>query len=353
MRGVFCIKEIFVEVAGLAADLLNLPFPGLRATRVCRNKHLQRVYLREYSPSFTPIPPNRRDDIANRFEGYPGVLKPVGRNSSSGVQSIEDREALRSQLRSYPADEPLLLEAKIEGREYSVETLVQHGKRIFENVTQKRTNEAGLRFFVELAHTIPATNLTPVETELLLSVNQRVLETLSVQNGITHAEYRLTDHGQVYLMEVAARGPGDAIPQLYHLATGKALESALIDIALGSPTSYPKPVRYARQVYLEHPHGYLSDVLVHGFDHVKPLWLHETGVRSFTEPSAAVAPPSLQEVYVQRNRHEWLGEITNSFDRCTSFSIDAPTSEELDALEEELLNSVEIVTERAADAPKC
>lgn len=41
LKGIHCIKEIFVEIAGLAADFLNVPSPELRATKVCRNKHRQ------------------------------------------------------------------------------------------------------------------------------------------------------------------------------------------------------------------------------------------------------------------------------------------------------------------------
>lgn len=347
VRGVCCIREILVEPAGLAADYLGLPSPGLRATKVCRNKHLQRLYLREWSPAFTVVSPTQRDEVVKSFTSFPAVLKPSGRHSSSGVQLINDRETLSSCLQQYSPHEVLLLEARIVGREVSVETLVQQGQVIFENVTQKRTNETESRFFVEMAHTIPSTNLTQEEKEHLLTVNRAVLKRLAFQDGIAHGEYRVTDEGQVYIMEIAARNPGDGILPLYHLATGEAMEPVLIKIALGEPVSYPAPVRYARQVYLNHSYGHLQDVIVNGDDNVEPIWIQDQGFRQALTPGAMDDSASLREIMVLKKRGNLLVEIADSFDRCVTALMDAATLKELDVLEDELCQRITILSESA------
>lgn len=344
IRGVCSIKDVFVEAAGLAADYLDVPSPGLRASRVCRNKHLQRIYLQQWSPQYALITPERRTTIADSFTAFPAVLKPTGRNSSSGVQLILNQEMLRSFLPQYPDNEVLLLEEQIVGCEFSIETLTQHGQTIFENITQKRTNEADSRFFVEMGHTIPAANFTAEETEQVLAVHHAVLQQLGFQDGISHAEYRLTEQGQVYLMEIAARNPGDSILLLYYMATLQDMEEALIKIALGEPTTYPRPVRHARQVYLHHPYGKLQDVLVQGRDDIEPMWFSERGYRRMPRLDGADAAAGVRELMVQRERGEQLKEITDSFDRSVSFLIDARTIEELDALEEQLRTQIMIVT---------
>jgi hypothetical protein len=145
---------------------------------------------------------------------------------------VDSLEVLYEILQHYPPEEALLLEACVHGRKFSVETVVQRGKIVFENITQKRTNETESRFFVEMAHTIPAINLTEEEEQLLLAanraiINRAIIAHLDFQDGIAHGEYRVTASQQVYMMEIAARNPGDAILQLYLLATGEALEPTL------------------------------------------------------------------------------------------------------------------------------
>ena len=127
------------EIVLRYADLLGLPSPGLRATRVCRNKHLQRRYLPEHSPhsvlvdnaalcpstSSGHVPtgsgPSTSSGRVTTGSGpstgsghvptgsghvttgsgrvvdwsiFPAVVKPTGREASSGVQRIEDRAGL-------------------------------------------------------------------------------------------------------------------------------------------------------------------------------------------------------------------------------------------------------------------
>ena len=47
IAGVYAVGEVLVEQAGLIADALGLPFPGLRASRTARSKVLQRWYLHQ------------------------------------------------------------------------------------------------------------------------------------------------------------------------------------------------------------------------------------------------------------------------------------------------------------------
>ncbi|WP_139488153.1 ATP-grasp domain-containing protein [Brevibacillus dissolubilis] len=344
LRGVCSLKEIFVESAALSADYLKLPSPGIRASRVCRNKHLQRLYLQEASPAYVYLPPTARYEEALRFDQYPAVLKPVGRSSSSGVQLIYDQTELLACLDSYPQDEVLLVEERIEGREFSVECLLQNGEIIFENVTEKRTNEQDTSFFVEMGHTIPALGLTDAEREALLVANRNILSRLAFMDGISHAEYRLTDNGRVYLMEIAARCPGDAILQLYHYATGESMEAAIVTIAMGQKVTYPAPHRYARQVYIQHPEGVLEDVQVRHTCGVKPLWTAEKDHLPVPQPGEKTESAALRQIRVQRKHGDKLSVIASSFERSVSFLIDAQSPQELDACEAEVVGSISIIT---------
>jgi ATP-grasp domain/ATP-grasp N-terminal domain len=347
IRGMLCIQEVWVEAAALAADYLGLPSPGLRAGSVCRNKHLQRLYLEAWSPAVASVPPEQRLAATRSFKGFPAVLKPTGRSCSAGVQLIRDREHLRSVLLTYPPHEDLLLEQRIVGREYSVESLVQNGRVIFESVTEKATNEDGSNFFVEMGHTVPATNLATHERAHLLDVNRAILHRLAFADGMAHAEYRVSAAGEVRLMEVAARPPGDCLLSLYHLATGQPLEPALISIALGEDVAYGPPVRYARQVYLDHEPRRLRDVVVHSAYGVAPDWFYETGERQLGGPGAADGRPELREILILKRRGDVLSSIASSYDRAVTFLIDAPTPAELNELEKQLRQQISILTEPA------
>jgi hypothetical protein len=350
LRGVLCLGEVFVEPAGLTADYLGLPSPGLRAIRVCRNKHLQRLYLGEWSPSSQLVLPAERERVAATHGDFPAVLKPVGRYASSGVQSIGGPDRLRSSLAAYPPDEVLLLEQRVAGREVSVEAIVQHGRVIFESVTEKRTNETVSRFFVEMGHTVPDAALRPAERAAVLAANRAVLARLAFQDGIAHAEYRVTEAGRAVLMEVAARLPGDGLLPLYHLATGRPMAPALLDVALGEPAGYPPPVRHARQVYLPHPQGTLQDVSLDrapaggGGDRVAPLWFADRDTWPAPPAGAPDDPPGLRQVVVLKHRGDRLGALTDSFDRAVTFLIDAPSPVALDALEAEVSRRCRIHT---------
>jgi len=346
--GVYAVGETMVEPTGLLADALGLPSPGLRATRACRSKYLQRWYLPEFSPPSVVIPAGARETFSPDSVRFPAVVKPASRHSSSGVIAVHDEAQLRAQLGSYAEHEPVLVETKVTGQEFSVESLVQAGKVIFASVTRKETTESDGRTFVELSHSVPSDRLDVQDA--LLDANRRMLERLGVENGITHAEWRVDETGRPYLMEVAARTPGDGLSVLYELATGAPLEPEIIRIALGEDACYPTPRRYARQVYLEHPEGVLTDVTV-DWPEVSPVWVGEAGLWPDIRPGAADDPPTLRGVLVLKDRGSRLGPLSSSEDRAVTFFIDAPSVAELDELERRVRRAitVSVTTDGSAD----
>ncbi|GBQ03696.1 hypothetical protein SSP531S_51710 [Streptomyces spongiicola] len=342
IAGAYAVGETQVEPTGLLADALGLRTPGLRATRACRSKYLQRWYLPEFSPVSLTVPPEGRATLDPAAVRYPVVVKPAGRHSSSGVETVTGPDALPALLRSYPAHETVLVEEKVEGQEYSVESLVQDGRTVFSSATRKATTDSHAHTFVELSHTVPSDR--PEADPVLLDANRRMLEALGFQDGIAHAEWRIGADGRAYLMEVAARTPGDGLCILYELATGAPLEPEIVRIALGEPASYPEPARVARQVYLEHVPGVLTDVRVRGFD-VEPAWVGEGGLWPAVGPASPTDPPTLRAVLVHRDRGTVLGPLRSSEDRAVSFFVDAPTAAELDLLEDRVRRAVTVHTE--------
>lgn len=339
--GVYAVGETLVEPTGLLADALGLPSPGLRATRTCRSKYLQRWYLPEFSPMSVLIPAGSREHLDLSGVAFPAIVKPSTRHSSSGVATVRNAAELVEQLQTYPGHEVVLVEDRVVGQEFSVESLVQNGKVIFASVTRKTTNEAGSNTFVELSHTVPSER-TDVQ-EALLEANSRMLRALAFEDGVTHAEWRVDRAARPVLMEVAARTPGDGLAELYLLATSAPLEPEIMRIALGEHASYPSPRRYARQVYLEHPTGLLADVTV-DWPGITPAWVGEAGVWPQVTPGAADDPPTLRAVFVLKDRGSELHLLRSSEDRAVMFFIDAPSAAELDEMDASVRLAVTIHT---------
>ncbi|GAB3878870.1 hypothetical protein GCM10027612_03750 [Microbispora bryophytorum subsp. camponoti] len=292
-------------------------------------------------------PPAARATFTAADVSFPAVVKPASRHSSSGVETVRDPAELRAQLDAYLPHETVLVEEKVAGQEFSVESLVQDGRIVFASVTRKETTESGTRTFVELSHSVP--NELDGVNEIILDANRRMLERLAFGCGIAHAEWRVDDTGRAYLMEVAARTPGDGLSILYSLATGAPMEPELIRIALGEPAAYPAPRRYARQVYLEHEPGQLGDVTV-DWPGISPVWVGEGGLWPEVAPAASDDPPTLRAVLVLKDRGAQLGPLHSSDDRAVTFLIDAPTPAELDELEMRVRHAVRIHTLQPAGA---
>ncbi|MFD2421791.1 ATP-grasp domain-containing protein [Amycolatopsis pigmentata] len=340
--GAYAVGDYLAEPTGLLCDGLGVPSPGLRASRACRSKYLQRWYVPELSPRSLTIPTGQRDSADLHAVTYPAVVKPAARASSSGVETVLDETELRERIAHYPDHEVVLVEQKVMGPEYSVESLVQHGRVLFASPTTKETTDSHARTFVELAHSVP----TPDQDvhDRLLKANEILLERLGFSDGIAHSEWRVGEDGQPVLMEIAGRTPGDGLLVLYHLATGVPLEPEIIRIALGEEASYPAPRRFTRQVYLEHEPGVLADVTV-DWPGVEPVWIGESGVWPEIPPGLDDGP-TLRAVLVLKPRGSALVPPASSDDRSVTFFIDAPAPGELDALEKQVRDAVTITVNR-------
>ncbi|GGS42031.1 MULTISPECIES: ATP-grasp domain-containing protein [Actinokineospora] len=340
VRAVLCVGDFFVEPVGVVGDLLGVPGAGMAASRISRNKLLQRTAMADLSPAFEVVTPADRTGPVGEGLSFPVVVKPVARFSSLGVRQVKAREDLPSVLATYPDDETVLVESRVVGPEFSVEALTQNGEVLWSGVTAKQTNESGGIFFTEMGHTSPAP-IPDADRAALIAANTTALKRIGFRDGISHAEFRLSENGPV-LMEIATRLPGDAITFLWHLATGEPLEPVMIDLALGEPTSYPEPRRRAAQVYLEHPYGTLRDVTSTG----SPVsWVSRDEIWPVFTPQAADAAPADHAVLVTVVPGDVLGPQTDSEARSASVVFDLPLDEAVEPLAKQYADTVTITVE--------
>ncbi|MGL4175752.1 MAG: ATP-grasp domain-containing protein [Dermatophilaceae bacterium] len=343
MRAVVSCGEVFVEAGAQLADLLGLAGPGLRAGRVCRNKELQRAYLVDVSPWSVLVPAARRGRAASAVKDYPCVVKPVGRMSSSGVRRVRDAEELDWAVSQLGPEEPFLVEELVTGAEYSVESLVHAGRILWENITAKVTNEEDSPYFTEIEHVLPAPGLSDEARRALLDASRSVLERLQFEDGISHAEFRLSPRGPV-LMEVAARVPGDGITLMLELATGEPIEPVLLDLALGVPTALPEPRRRVVHRFVEGGPGVLRGL---AGERLPPLVvLADDGAWPDPTPIAPEKPPRVATALLWRSPGTVLaGASRESGERAASVVVDLPLGADVPAVVAAVIGGVQLDVE--------
>ena len=173
-------------------------------------------------------------DIIQTHITLPLIVKPSDRSGSLAVNKITEWEQVpaalqEAQTASFKGE--AMVEEFIEGREISVEFISYQGKHYPLQITDKVTT--GAPHFVELEHHQPST-LSADMYAAIYAITERALNALGITNGASHSEYKITDDGRIYVMEIGARMGGDFIgSDLVQLSTGYDFVRGVIEVALG------------------------------------------------------------------------------------------------------------------------
>ncbi|MCX5382353.1 acetyl-CoA carboxylase biotin carboxylase subunit family protein [Streptomyces sp. NBC_00083] len=236
--------EHYVPLAATAAAGLGLRGLSAATALALRHKHVMRDVLAAHGidqPGHVLVTDEAELAAATAAVGLPCVIKPVDQSGSLNVRKVatpaEAREAFR-RIHGYGvgyldrAGLPLVLvEEYVPGAEFSVEGYVDDGAVVVLGITEKQLGPEP--WFVEVGHLLPA-RLDPGTARTVERYTVDVVRALGLELGPFHAELRLSDRGPL-LMEVAARLPGDRIPDLLRLATGADLYAITLASYLGLP----------------------------------------------------------------------------------------------------------------------
>ncbi|VVE58901.1 Dapdiamide A synthase [Pandoraea horticolens] len=238
ISGVFSFTEKGLETAAVIASVLGVPGNELDGNVRTRNKQLTRTAMAGTAlDNVAWRVAYGESDVVAFFESHgPLVIKPMNGVGSEGVNVIRDAQALRTDLgkRAFP----VLVEAYIEGSEYSVETISLAGEHSVLAVTQKTLTDN----LVEMQHLMPA----PIGSDEQLALEQAVvllLSTMGIRNSVAHSEFRLNrdEAGRlhVYLIETQLRTGGGRIWKLLELCRGIDVFSVLIGGVVDSAHDLP------------------------------------------------------------------------------------------------------------------
>ncbi len=258
--------EYFVPLAAKVNESLNLPGVPLNKVMQLRRKDVMRLCLREANiavPRFAIIQSIAELDQAIEEIGFPAICKPVDAAGSVYVRKVNDKKEARAAvlailenkylLWGYELSRIVLFEEYIEGKEYSLEGVVQQGNIIHFSLTEKIVSDE--IEFIEIGHIVNSP-ISLMDKKIIENYVNQILIILGADNCPFHAEVRLAQNKPI-LMEIAARLAGDKIGDLINLS--------------GS-------VNYFDYVYAAYGGEQLPDISQSGYP---------TGIRFFYRPQIA------------------------------------------------------------------
>ena len=237
------LDDFDLETAAELREHLRLPGLGESQTRYFRDKLAMRMQAQKSGlnvPEFVHILNRPRIHAFLHSTAGPWVLKPRLFAGAIGIHRIHQPDQLWPLLDALGDEQSyFLLERYIPGDVYHVDSIVFGGTVRF--AIASRYGRPPLD--VAQGGGIFTTRILNHGSEMeqsLLAKNERVLQAMSLSDGVSHTEFILGADGKLYFLETSARVGGAHIAELVEAATGVNLwaEWAKIEVALGRNHAY-------------------------------------------------------------------------------------------------------------------
>lgn len=196
----------------LVSEVLNLPGPPIRQGQITTNKIIQRQLADDHDirqPEFHPVKtPEEAREKAEKI-GFPVIVKPIDNRGSFGVNQVDSNEELDSAFYDAIIHSPsrtALVEQFIEGTHVTIDgyCFPESGHQSLTFAT-KELLEGQRQVAVDIIY--PG-EIPKKIREKAKNINNKVVDALDLNFGMTHAEYMVTSNGECYLIEIANRGGG-------------------------------------------------------------------------------------------------------------------------------------------------
>ena len=245
-------SDLAVPTMSYVAKKMGLICNSFDSALVSTNKFLMRSRFQQsglptpfYQVVTSPISVDSTIDLT-----FPLIVKPTDRSGSRGVTISNSREELNLNIQraiSESFEKKAIIEAFIDGYEYSVESISQNSKHTILAITEKVTS--GEPYFVELEHHQPAVLKKGLSNQIE-EIVKKGLDALEIKNGASHSELKVNSKG-IFLIEIGGRMGGDFIgSHLVQLSTGYDFMKNTVKVALGEPIEiFSKSVRLFSGVY--------------------------------------------------------------------------------------------------------
>lgn len=230
--------EFDVELAAALREHFRLDGLSLSQSYLFRDKLAMRTRIAQHGlpqPEFAGA--FHHSELAQFMAATPGpwLLKPRTEASSQGIQKVESPQALGPMLEELgDRQSHHLLESFIPGDVYHVDSLVHAGEVRFAQAHRYGTPILELHSRGGIYTTLTVEHGTPDDRELL-ALNCQVLQTLGLQQGVTHVEYLRAPEGPFLFLEASARVGAGMIEDLVEATSGLNLWAEWADLEAATP----------------------------------------------------------------------------------------------------------------------
>lgn len=245
IAGIVAGDEVTVASTARLGRSLDFPYASPEDALCQQIKSLMKERLTERgvsTPRFVAV--TSLDDALAQWErfGQDCMVKMVDYAMSFGIFRATSRPELeyawaeiqknRQNLdHDFATQDTVLIEEFVGGREFSVEGYEQNGRVEILNFCEKLTHSN----FMVVGHYIPA-RIDAEEDRLLRAITLECVAALGVKNSVFHAEAHIFD-GKAYVIECAARPPGQYSVNVMKRIYGFDLMELGIDLARGRPVN--------------------------------------------------------------------------------------------------------------------
>lgn len=240
LDGVFTAATDFSASVAAVAERCGLPGHSLEAALNASDKLRMRECFRRSlvpSPSFVGIDRSSAPDAhaAMRDSGisFPVVVKPVDNMGARGCRKVGSIDELASALEDairFSRSGRAILEAYMDGPEFSLEALVFDGKIIMTGFADRHIEFPP--YFVEMGHTMPSA-LKECDRSKIEDVFFSGIRALGLSHGVAKGDIKLTSAGPM-IGEIAGRLSGGYMSGwTFPYASGIHLTGKALDLAVG------------------------------------------------------------------------------------------------------------------------
>jgi len=243
------LDEFDMETAAALREHMRIPGMGRTLTSHFRDKLVMREEARKAGalvPDFTRVLVH--EELTEWMERVPApwVLKPRSEASAIGIKKMHGAEDVWRTVENLGDRQSFfLLERFVPGDIFHVDSILSDGAVVFASVSgygkppMQVMHEGGV-------FTTRVLERGSDVARSLIEINARLMPSLGMIRGVTHAEYiRGHQDGQFYFLEAAARVGGAFISDVVEAATGVNLwrEWARIEVASlrGGKYEVPEP----------------------------------------------------------------------------------------------------------------
>ncbi len=230
-------SDTAVQTVNYVAWKMGLISNSYEYSQTTTNKYLMRRSFTAHkvpSPKYVKIAGESSTELIAGLK-FPIIVKPTDRSGSRGVEKVccpADFPAAVARAQKESFTHEAIVEEYVSGMEISVEAISYKGKHHILQITDKVTT--GEPFFVELAHHQPS-NLPQKTQDYVKAIVLKALDALHIEYGASHSELKITEDGDIRIIEIGARMGGDFIgSDLVRLSTGYDFLKGVIEVALGT-----------------------------------------------------------------------------------------------------------------------